>query len=356
MDNSLLSYLAESGREPVDYVLSKFETHDIVFLGEMHGIKQQLYFYKKLIPCLLEKDITIIAYEFARREDQPLIDELINKPEFDEQLAKTITIKQEALWGYQEYLDVFKIIWSINKKKPPSRRLKLLGLNDPINWKLYNYICNKEGRQPNPEEIKEIWKGCGEEYWADKIRQNYTPGRTKILGIMGSHHAFTKYREPELKLIDDKKIFAGFKTIRFGNHLHRLYREKLYNICFYDPWDSISNSVKSQPPAGGIIERIISPHYKEIGFDLVNSPWGELQDNSIYSLGYYDFRLKQIFDGMIFTGKLEDLKPITPIPDFINENNINLFREYSPSNIAADKNIEEINAMICRYADFDVEE
>lgn len=350
MNEILLEYLNKHGRSPVDYVLSKFEHHDIVLLGEMHGVKQQLELYHKLIPRLAEHGINTIAYEFARREDQAWVDELLDKSDFDVSLAKKIMIKQEAYWGYQEYLDVFRLVWSVNKGLPASQKIRILGLNDPINWPLYNQICRQKNRKPNAEEITECWKGCGERYWADVISEHYHPNQTKILGIMGSHHAFTKYKEPSWRLEGDEKVFDGFKTVRFGNHLQQRYGEKLFNICFYDPWESRWATEKPLHPAGGIIEQVISPHYPELGFDLKGSPLGDLQDESFYALGYPDFRLKDIFDGMIYTGRLQDLQPVTPIADFIDEENFSLFRDYVAYNDDADKSIAELNAIIHGYA------
>ncbi|MCB5262633.1 MAG: hypothetical protein LHW64_07900 [Candidatus Cloacimonetes bacterium] len=346
MHEILLEYLNKHGKSPVDYVLSKFEPYDIVLLGEMHRVGQQLALYHKLIPRLAEHGIGTIAYEFARREDQGLVDELLDKSDFDVPLAKKIMIKQEAYWGYQEYLDVFRLVWSVNKELPASQKIRILGLNDPINWKLYTQICQRENRHPSTEERAVIWKGCGERYWADIISEHYEPNHTKILGIMGSHHAFTKYREPAWRLEGDQKVFTGFEMVRFGNHLQQRYGEKLFNICFYDPWDGKRAAQEALHPAGGIIEQVISPHYEELGFDLQDSPMGELKDDSFYSLGYPDFRLKDNFDGMIYTGRLRDLQPMTPIADFIDEENISLFRDYVCYNYDAETSIAELNAII----------
>jgi hypothetical protein len=54
MEENLLNYLKMEGKAPVDYVLSRFEQFDIVLLGEMHRVKQQVELYHKLIPGLAE--------------------------------------------------------------------------------------------------------------------------------------------------------------------------------------------------------------------------------------------------------------------------------------------------------------
>ncbi len=351
MKKTLLNYLAEHGNKAEDYVLSKFIDHDIVLLAEMHYVKQQVELYHRLIPGLAEREVRIIAYEFARREDQPLLDELLGKPFFDEHLATTIMIKQESLFGYHEYLDLFRLVWQHNQGLPQSRKIRIIGLNDSINWPLYNQICNTKGRNPNSAEIREIWKGCGELHWEEAIDAQYADGHTKILGIMGSHHAFTHYREPQIKTIDGRKYFDGFKVVRFGNYLYESYGNKVFSTCFYDPWESQIESEGLVAPAQGIIEQSLYPHYHDVGFDLIGSPFGELPDDSIYALGYKDFRLKDIFNGMIYSDRLQDLKHVTPIKDFINESNIDLFRNYNAFNDEADLSIEQINAIISEDTD-----
>ena len=101
MQSEVKNYLLSRGKAPLDYVLGKFEDHDIVLLGEMHYIRQQVEFYHRLIPLLPEHGITLFATEFGRREDQALIDELLGKKEFDVALAKRIMLHQEAFWGYR---------------------------------------------------------------------------------------------------------------------------------------------------------------------------------------------------------------------------------------------------------------
>lgn len=351
MHSELKDYLLNEGKAPLDYVLDKFENHEIVLMGEMHYIRQQVEMYHRLIPLLPEHGINLFATEFGRREDQALIDELLGKEQFDFPLAKLITLRQEAFWGYQEYLDVYRLIWEQNRKNPPDRQIRCIGLNDPYNWKLYNKICREQKREPNAEERKLIWKDCDEKNWLRALNKYHVPGVTKVLGIMGSHHAFTRYREPDFTEEGGRKVFAGFNKVRFGNHVHEEYGDAVCNICFYDPWDSLESDAPPKALGGGIIEDIISPHFSELAFDLKDSPVGELADDSFYSLGYEDFRLRDISDGMIYTCKLTEFKNLTPIPDFIDADNLQEFRDYAPFNYDTDKSCEEINRIIAESAE-----
>jgi len=351
MHSVLSNYLLNEGKPPLDYILEKFEDHDIVLLGEMHYIRQQVELYHRLIPLLPDHGITIVATEFGRRADQALIDELLSKEWFDVPLAKRIALRQEAFWGYQEYQDIFRLIWQQNRINPPTKQISCVGLNDPYNWKLYNQICREPNRKPNPEEVKLIWKDCNEKNWLDALNAYHHPGVTKVLGIMGSHHAFTRYREPSFNIENGCKVFTSFDTVRFGNHLYNEYGDRVCNICFYDPWDAIKSDVPQQAPGGGIIETIVSPHLLELAFDLQGSPVGDLPDDSFYSLGYEEFRLKDIADGMIYTCKFSQFKALTPIPDFIDKDNLQEFRDFAPFNDMTDKSCNEINSAIAKWAD-----
>lgn len=342
----LINYLNEKGKRPVDFVLSKLAEHDFVLLGEMHRVGQQLELYHKVIPLLPTLGHSAFATEFVRRVDQPLVDNLLTNTYFDRDLAMEIMIRQEAFWGFEEYLEIFRLIWETNNNNPDTRKISLLALNDPYNWKLYNSICNTEKREPNGAEKIEIWKGCNELLWLDPINAYYEKTGGKVLAIMGSHHAFTDYREHSWEAKEDKVVFTGFKIKRFGNYLKEKYGEKVFSICFHDPWAHKTENNKSVQPANGVIEEIISPLYAEIGFDLTNSPWGELPDDSVYALGYEDFRIKHFFNGYLYTGKLKDLKPVTAIPNFINVKNEQIFRESSPFNYSSTETIAEINAGI----------
>ncbi len=347
MKDNLLEYIESHYKTPVDYVLSKFETHDIVILGEIHRVKQQLNLYHQLIPLLIENGVNIIATEFARREMQPELDKLVTSKEYDLDLAKYITIKQEAYWGFQEYLDIYYLVWKYNLNKPRIEQIRMIGLNDPIKWNVYNNICRKYNRKPNNEELKYIWKDCGEKYWLDAINNNCSIGKDKVLAIMGSHHAFTKYKLPLFEVQQGKIIHKGFSKNCFGNYLFEEYGNRVFNICFHDPWQHKFDSNKSVQPVEGINEEVISPKYQSIGFDLKDSPFGELPSNDcIYSIGLPEYTISNMFDGYIYTGPLKDLAPVTPVEDFYTEENFFLFEKYTPFNEDYGKTYKEVNQSI----------
>ena len=55
--DQLRRYLGENHYTPEEYILSKFEDHDVVFIGEEHRGKHDVEFIHRLIPLLHERGI-----------------------------------------------------------------------------------------------------------------------------------------------------------------------------------------------------------------------------------------------------------------------------------------------------------
>ena len=87
-----VQYVQNNFISPENYIIEKFENHDVVILGEMHRIKHDPELIQKVIPLLYKNGIYTVAIEFALYEDQPLIDTLITAPEYDEALAREINV------------------------------------------------------------------------------------------------------------------------------------------------------------------------------------------------------------------------------------------------------------------------
>ena len=65
-------------------------------------------------------------------------------------------------------------------------------------------------------------------------------------------------------------------------------------------------------PADGAIEALMALNgNKPVGFDLINTPVGELTDCSSHSMCYEDFTLGQFFDGYIFLEPFSELEGCT---------------------------------------------
>ena len=333
-------YLKNHYMSPEDYVISKFNDHDIIFIGEFHRIKHDLEFIHNLIPLLYENDIFFLGTEFARREDQYLIDSLLNGQVYDESLAGIITFNFLVPWGLQEYLDIYRVAWQLNRTIPGgSRKFRILGLNDSPDWSL---VKTQEDLKNN-NIMRQVWSGCSEKFWADVILDEVVAKGEKALIYSGIHHAFTEYRQP---LIDEEKLeLIGFYDARMGNFVYNVIGKRAITIFLHAPWVSAQGYNESPVyPADGIIDAVmpeISLEDRRIGFDTKDTPLGKLTgETSLYKFGYSNFTLDMFCDGYIYQMPLSEYRGVTPIKDFVNEGNIEQARLRSPNPDARNASID----------------
>jgi hypothetical protein len=348
---SLEEYLINHYMTPEDYVISKFRDHDIVFIGEYHRIKHDLELIHNLIPMLYENGVFVLGIEFARREDQFLIDSLLKGPTYDENLARIITFNFEVDWGYQEYIDIYNVAWQLNQTLPEgSRKFRILGLNDSPDWSLFK----------TQEDLKninirlQVWKGCGEDLWAKVILDEVVAKGEKALIYSGIHHAFTEYIQPDYD--EENQRLIRLDDSRMGNFVYKKIGKKAVTICLHYPWYSAQGyNASFVYPVDGIIDAVmagVSSEYRRVGFDTKDTPFGKLSgETSIYKYGYNNFTLDMFCDGYIYQMPLSEYIGVTAIEGFVNEGNIEQARLQFPNPSYRNSSIEDFNNVIKEAGD-----
>ena len=337
-------YVLQNYMTPESYVIEKFKDHDAVILGEYHRIKHDPLLVQKLIPLLYENGIYTVAIEFALYEDQPLIDVLVTASEYDEKLAQKINLNAYVsigLGGYHEYCDIFKAAWKLNASLPPdSKKMRILGINDVLDWSLQK----TEADRNNPEIRKKIFRNFSEKNWADRVKTEVLDRGEKVLCYCGIHHAFSKYRQPIADVKTGK--FIRFVDLRFGNALYEKIKDKVFTISLHCPWVSVQGyDAPYVLPVDGVIDyamALLPKENRHFGVDMASSPFGLLKSQtSYYKYGYEPFMLKNFCDGYICQGPFTEYEGVTPIKDFINEDNI----EYAKEHLGYPFNQHSINQM-----------
>lgn len=316
-DKTLLKYLEKEGASPAEYVIEQFRVHDVVLLGEIHRIKQNLEFVQELIPKLYENGIYTFGMEFGAEEDQQRLDSLLTAPAYSEEVAKEIMFNYNVAWAYREYIDVYKAAWEFNSKLGEGERpFRILNLSYRYNW---------EDFEPprTPEKLKHVFhRGTADQFRARLIEKEIIRKDEKLLALLGVYHAFTRYAMPELRYNADD--FCTYDDQWLGNRLYRKYPGKVCNILLHQAFYNMpGESPNLLSPAGGRIEKLMDMNNnRPLGFDLLNSPMGKLRDYSRYSMCYEDFNLEMLFDGYLFLAPLGELEGCSVINDFVNEQNI----------------------------------
>lgn len=348
-----IRYLEEHQISPIEYTINKFTDHDVVFLGEYHRIKSQVEFIAEIIPELQSNGIYILVTEFARHVDQPLIDELITKKEWDEKLARQITFNFDVFWGQEEYIEIYKAAWKVNQNlEENDREFRILGMNVITDW---SYLQKPEDEN-NPVLRSKVWGDVQdfEALWAEVIIDEVINKDEKALVYCGIHHAFTAYRQPVYDF--EKNQLMRLVDQRVGNHVYSAIGNRCMTIAFHNPWVSSKNYDKRVLPVDGSIDRIMkkmNKKVKAIGFDTTETPLGELTSTtSLYQYGYDNFTLKDFCDGYLYLEPFSKLEAVTPINNFINEENLIIAQQQCPDTDYRNATVKRFNKTIRNDANF----
>jgi hypothetical protein len=319
--NEITSQLKANHQSPEDYVLSKFDSHDVVFLGERHRLLHDVALVRDLIPRLYRKDIYILGIEFARFVDQEDIDHLITADTYDEALARRIQFNQWPFWGYQDYIDIYKTAWEHNRTLPDGARpFRVLGLNAISD---FSHIWTEEDKNA-PDVWKKAWpQGSGDRFMADVILNEIVAKGEKALIYAGAFHAFTRYHQPFYNSALDS--VTSRTSTRMGNLVYGSIGSRCFNINLHSPWPKAREFGKAVLAADGYIDAMmerLTPEECRAGFDVTGTTFEKLPGTTSYwSHGYPDFKLGDFCDGYIIQMPLQDYRGVSVAEGFINESN-----------------------------------
>jgi len=303
---------------PFKYVADKFDTHSVVFLGEQHKRKQDLDFFNELIPYLYQtKGIKIIGWEFGAANYQAQADSIVTASEFDR--AKTIAIMRNTSynWCYEEYLDVFKTIWQLNKTiLQDSDKVKFLQLNKPYVPKRWDSMNDSIRLRERKTSFDNILPGIIEE---EVILKN-----KKVLIYCGWTHSLTKFQTPKFFFFKEKEGRAGE---RLFNKYHNLVCQ-LWLVASFPPrwwqYKELINSkdVKYVYPFDAVFNQLYDTLKRPFAVDADNSYFANLKDyNSFYAFDRWNgVKLKNFCDGCIMLNSFDKIEPVDVIPDWVTTN------------------------------------
>lgn len=296
----------QSAQSPADYVLSKTKEYDLVLIGEHHGVKNNLDLIMELIPRLYQEGVYNLCMEFGAVEMQSRLDSLLTADSYNEQLARDMFFYYNTGWAYKEYADIYKTVWALNKNLPAgSKKFRVINLS-------YRYDWSKFEGSRTPYVMEQIfYRGPVSKFRMQVMEDEILSKGEKAIALLGTPHVVTKYQMPSLRSNNDN--FCDYDDQATGNRLYRKYPQRVFNILLHQPFnDKKGKGGYNHSPADGQLEAIMQVNNnKPAGFDLLNTPLGNLPDNSYYSTGYPNFRLMNLYDGYIFLKPFSQLEGCT---------------------------------------------
>ena len=314
----ILQFAESAWRSPGDYVLQAFDRHDVVLLGELFKIRQNVQLVHDLVPRLYAAGIRNLGIEYALSDDQPEIDALVTAPTWDERRARAVTFHWLVTWGYQEYIDLYKAAWEVNRaRKAGAPPFRIVGLNVKQNWE---YLKTQKDLS-DPSVLARIFSnGVPEAHMADVIDREFTRTGEKALVFCGTQHVFTRYHSTAYE-----KNAAEMKlpeTRRMGNIVFSRIGARVFGISLHAPWPDPRQKSGLTWAADGTVDALVDAlpqDRKDGGWDLEGTPLGAIPlGKSTYAEDGKARTLGDLFDGYIVQGPIAQYDMVTPIPDFVS--------------------------------------
>jgi len=306
-----------------DYILSKFETNDIVILSER--FHQDLSQYDVILDVVKDERFKGNIYteighvNLYEKFNKFLMNSSLTSEEKERELLSiTRDLCPSLVWGAYNYYHMLSEVWEINKNRKNEDKILIFPLDIPFD---YNDI------QTYRERSIIYWQIFNGGY-RDQIMgmnfinfyENVKKEKREALVILNTIHGYKK--NPTWLPLPTRPLIKCT-----GEFISRTYPDKTFNIyincCNIDNFNLSNN---------GIIDAAFEYTKKDnIGFDLKDTPIGnakfDLFFTDDFAAGNYDANINYdyIFDGMIFYKPLREMVIKIGIPNIYSEDNKEMF-------------------------------
>jgi len=304
--NPYVHFIKAHGRDPLEYVVSKFADCDIVILGEMHEVKENLELVSALMPPLYNVGVRTLCMEAIKYAHTRRANRVVTGAVYDDDAATDLFRHNgSVLWGFREYREILRAIWQLNNSLPRNApKFRIVGLDN--GWDRYHLECGSGKAQARALRLMQ----SRDLDMAAVIEREVLRPSGKALVLVGYAHSFTSFTTPSRSPM--------------GYLLTRRYNERIFQICLHQPHLPVANDEGHRE---SVLPRFIEAVMQvddltEVGWDSQDSPFANLRDpNSVYFACRPDLVFADLAQGYIFLAPLTQLRRVSWIPGFINERN-----------------------------------
>jgi hypothetical protein len=196
----LLSIAVEArAGDPVGTVLDLFATYDVVAVPEVHRTAETHEFLRALIrdPRLVERGVRNVVVEFGNAKYQSVVDRYVSGQDVPRAELRKIwrNTTQFLAWDSPLYGDFFRAVREANLQLPPSKRIRVVLGDPPIEWER---VFTKSDYEKYADR---------DLYLAATVEREVLKKRQKALLIAGGMHLLRE-RERD-RDVPDRKRSAG---------------------------------------------------------------------------------------------------------------------------------------------------
>lgn len=323
-DSVYLNYIKSNAKPPVEYIIDKFNSHDLVMLGESHQIREDCQLIAQLIePLYRRANVKVLAMELIKTKRNEELNRLLTASEFDEQKIVAIFREDYFYWGFQEYIDILRAVWRFNHTRSAKEApFRVIGIQPDMN--IYHVDCGSL-----PQKVYQFPRLLRMEELYAKPLMDVMDKKEKVLVQVGYFHTFLNYRSPK---VVDGKMYGEFDRKRMGRLLSDKYGDRVFQIDLHVRYEGAKcYTEKPATPVSSLFEKLwVENGRRTIGFDVKGTPLGMLRDTSSYFFAYQKHvTLEDIAEGYILQAPYEHLHCVKWIDGFANAANFEKLNTYA---------------------------
>jgi len=301
--NDLTAHLKSRHQSGEDYVIGLFKTHDVVFLGEgCHHCKANELFVQRLIPLLYKAGIRAMGYEMSCADDQAAVDALVNAPTYDEKAAFRILQQWWFNWAYQEYADVFRAAWQLNRSLPKGAPpFRILAIDAKADYHRLDPTMGPENREARSIAIGGDIDKIRNTRMAEVLTREVLNKGQKALMFNGNGHAQRIYRRAKNNTSERRTSVAYLISQQIG--------ERAFGVSMEGPMGGTDD------PVVGAVMASLTPDQDSVGFSTRNSPIGTMKVKAAAD----QVKIEDLYDGYVFHSMRMHWEPSTFRPEYITD-------------------------------------
>ena len=289
-------FIEQCNSSPVDYIMELFEKYDVVVLGErdhreisQYDLINQIISDPRFIAKVGHIFTEVGVYNMADELNAVLKGTYSNDAEFDNELVKVIfNMDFMPVWEKTNYTKLMKDVYLVNKSLSLTEKISVTPTEMPFSWEQAKTMTAEEFEK----SVYEMWKHKDLIMGNNAINELYRifngPSlRKKALIIYNTPHSCRYFEYSE------KYPFFAYQIIadRFPG--------RVANVALN--WATMSSNDDYILSNNGKLDAVFAAYeYKQIGFDLANSPFGDLVFDFSDAASISKVKMKDVYHGFIY--------------------------------------------------------
>ncbi len=344
-----LTQLYDQIARPIDeYLVRLADNHDAVLLGYFPRIREPIANLTAAVPRLYQAGHRSVGVDWFLSRDQEMLDRIVTAPSFNAEDVHRLLFNNIVVSGYQEYVDLVEAAWQVNNDaQDGAEPFRIIGLGVFINYEL----VQTEEDAENPEVLAQLFPGgAPDNHIAQIILDDFVRQGQTIIALLPMQHTLARHEDFSYA---ESASEAGIQDPRRAARI--VYGEiggRVTNAMFHNPIPSTESMTGTDYPTAGAIDALVFSKdgvEQFQGFSVVGNAFGAL---SLPPTPYVpegsdeELALEELVDGYIVTGPISQLDPVTAIPGFITEGNLEEAMRRFPGPKEEDLSPEDLNEFL----------